>query len=245
MDIDNNKTLLFGIHTTLSALKNKNRRCYKLFITKKNKHLFLEEIKKRKNLIVNQVTNEKLNSLLKKNTIHQGCALEVDSLKIINLEHFLETKKTPPYILIVMDQITDIRNAGAIIRSAAAFCAKAILIPEKHTVSIKDNLLSKTASGALELVTLVKIKNLTHALNILKKHNFWCVGLDENAHTTIKQIKTTEYIAIILGSEGSGLRRLTKESCDILAKIPTNPNFPSLNVSNAASIALYEFLGRR
>ena len=141
----------------------------------------------------------------------------------------------------LLDRISDPQNIGAVLRSAAAFGALAVVVPARGTPSI-TGALAKAASGAVEIVPLVRAVNLARALDRLKANGFWICGLDETASLPLARVKVGERIAVVLGSEGGGIRRLVRERCDLLARLPTRPEQPTLNVSNAAAVALYELV---
>jgi len=181
--------------------------------------------------------------LLPERAVHQGWALEVEPLDSADLEDVLRASEVTPgrSIIIVLDQISDPHNVGAILRSAAAFGARAVVVGE-HGAPPPTGVLSKAASGALDSVPLVRAVNLARTRDRLKEAGFWCCGLDEAAATPLAGLDLGPRVALVLGSEGGGMRRLLRERCDYLARLPTRPALPSLNVSNAAAVALYELV---
>jgi 23S rRNA (guanosine2251-2'-O)-methyltransferase len=179
-------------------------------------------------------------AILPRHAVHQGLALEVEPLPEPDLEDVLQTgARSGPWIIVVLDQLNDPQNIGAVLRSAAAFGALAVVIPA-HGAPPNTGALAKAASGALESVPLVRVVNLARALDRLKEAGFWICGLDETAPLSLGQTGIGERVAIVLGSEGSGMRRLIRARCDFRARLPTRPAQPTLNVSNAAAVALYE-----
>jgi 23S rRNA (guanosine2251-2'-O)-methyltransferase len=181
--------------------------------------------------------------LLPQDAVHQGLALEVEPLEAVDLDDVIRaTPATSRAILIALDQVSDPHNVGAVLRSAAAFGALAVIVPE-HGAPPVTATLAKAASGALDRVPLVRVTNLSRALERLKTEaGYWCCGLDESAPATLASLDLGQRVVLVLGSEGGGLRRLLREHCDFLARLPTLPALPSLNVSNAAAIALYELV---
>jgi len=181
--------------------------------------------------------------LLPQGAVHQGLALEVEPLESADLEDVLRAAEVTQgrSIVVVLDQVSDPHNVGAVLRSAAAFGAGAVIVGE-HGAPPSTGALAKAASGALDLVPLVRAVNLARTLDRLKEAGFWCCGLDESASATLADLDLGQHVVLVLGSEGSGLRRLLRERCDYLARLPTRPELPSLNVSNAAAVALYELV---
>jgi 23S rRNA (guanosine2251-2'-O)-methyltransferase len=182
-------------------------------------------------------------AILPSGAVHQGLALEVEPLAEPDLEDVVRQAGAVASrsIIIVLDRLSDAQNVGAVLRSAAAFGALAVVLPG-HGASPITGGLAKAASGALESVPLVRVVNLARTLARLKEAGFWICGLDEAAPQPLAGLDLGERIAIVLGSEGSGMRRLVREHCDYLARLPTRPAQPSLNVSNAAAVALYELV---
>jgi 23S rRNA (guanosine2251-2'-O)-methyltransferase len=181
-----------------------------------------------------------LELLLPQGAVHQGLALETKPLAAPALEDVIAAlpRDREPHILLLLDQVTDPHNVGAILRSAAAFAALAVIVPE-HGAPPVTGALAKAASGALETVPLISVTNLARTIERLKTEGFWCVGLDSDAPQSLEAIELPARIALALGAEGAGLRRLVREQCDYLARLPVRGALHSLNVSNAAAVALY------
>jgi 23S rRNA (guanosine2251-2'-O)-methyltransferase len=180
-------------------------------------------------------------TILPPEAVHQGLALEVEPLPGVDLDDVLQ-RAAPGAgrcVIVLLDGVTDPHNVGAVLRSAAAFGALAVVVAE-HGAAPVTGALAKAASGALERVPLVRVVNLARTLDRLKKAGFWVCGLDETASHTLAALDLGERVAILLGAEGGGIRRLVREHCDHLARLATRAAQPTLNVSNAAAIALYE-----
>jgi 23S rRNA (guanosine2251-2'-O)-methyltransferase len=200
------------------------------------------------------VERRNLADLLGKEALHQGLALQVDPLPTLPIEALLEQPdganaagaNTPRAgaSIVALDQVTDPRNVGAIFRSAAAFGARGVLLSSRHAPP-ETGVLARAASGGLELVPRIEVTNLARALDRLKSAGWWTLGLAQEASRDLTGSMTGERIVLVLGAEGKGLRRLTRETCDVLARLPTDPEMPSLNVSNAAAVALFALAAQR
>ncbi len=238
-NLENKKHWIYGKHAVKAALSNKNRACYRLFATSSSlKELDIVAKANHPDLVISVVENKEINKLVGTDALHQNLALEVEKLAEKTLDDFLNNNNQSSCI-VALDQLTDPHNIGAILRSAAAFSADAVLITDYN--SPKDSgTIAKISSGAMEIVPFIKITNLSQSLNRLKDAGYWIVGLEGTSPTQLDKVKLDGKIVLVMGSEGTGLRRLTKDTCDILAKLPINPAMESLNVSNAAAIALYE-----
>ena len=187
---------------------------------------------------------ETLDRLLPPGAVHQGLALDAEPLPEVNLEDILIAAGDAPTCLLLLDQVTDPHNVGAILRSAAAFGAKAMIVQRRHAPEV-TGVLAKAASGAVEAVPILRETHLARAIESLRDAGFFVVGLDEQGETTLGQADLPPRTALALGAEGTGLRRLVAEGCNLLARLPTVPPILSLNVSNAAAVGLYEIARRR
>jgi 23S rRNA (guanosine2251-2'-O)-methyltransferase len=187
------------------------------------------------------VERDALAAILPESAVHQGLALAVEPLAEPDLADVLRRAVETPgrRVMVVLDRVTDPRNVGAVLRSAAAFGALAVVLAV-HGAPPVTGALAKAASGALELVPLVRVVNLARALGQLKQSGFWICGLETTAPRTLADLDLGERVAIVLGSEGGGMRRLVREHCDHLARLPTRGEQATVNVSSAAAIALYE-----
>ena len=225
------RLMLYGLHAINAALANPHRRCHRLYATE-NARGKIDVTTCKTALETCLVKPDELDRLLGTDTVHQGCALEVEPLEGLALED-LPTEG----IVLVLDQITDPHNVGAILRSAAAFGVKALITTERHSPHM-TGVLAKTASGALEHVPLITVVNLAQTLTTLRDIGFWSIGLDSDAAQDLNTLKLSPPLALVLGAEGKGLRRLTRERCDVLARLDMPGPIKSLNVSNAAAICL-------
>jgi 23S rRNA (guanosine2251-2'-O)-methyltransferase len=183
---------------------------------------------------VEKVERQAIERRLPPGAVHQGLALQADPLPDVDLASAVFGKN----LVLVLDQVQDPHNIGAILRSAAVFGAGAVVLQDRHSPAA-TGALAKSASGALERLPLVRVVNLARGLDELKDLGFWIVGLDAAGPERLDRIAGDRRIALVLGAEGAGLRRLSREACDILAKIPHAGGMASLNVSNAAAVALY------
>ncbi|HXQ65240.1 MAG TPA: 23S rRNA (guanosine(2251)-2'-O)-methyltransferase RlmB [Alphaproteobacteria bacterium] len=240
---------LFGTHAVLAALANPQRRCQRLLLTAEAGRALAGELGALRagqpRLSPEVVSRGELDRLLP-TAVHQGIALEVAPLEEPTLEEVLrQGAASADAVLVVLDQVTDPHNVGAILRSAAAFGALGVVVTERHAPHASATL-AKAASGALESIPLVRVGNLAQALEEIKGAGFWCIGLAADAAATIAEARLDGRTALVLGAEGAGLRRLTRERCDLLVRIPlASAAIASLNVSNAAAVALYELARKR
>jgi 23S rRNA (guanosine2251-2'-O)-methyltransferase len=185
-----------------------------------------------------------LGRLVPQDAPHQGVVIEVDPLPDIWLGDLLEQGRDDQRPLIVLDQVTDPHNVGAVLRSAAAFDALGIVTQDRHAPP-ESGALARSASGALELVPWARVVNLARALDEIGEAGFWRIGLTGSAPRTLDAAIGNARVALVLGAEGEGMRQNTEAHCDELAKLPISPRVESLNISNAAAIALYAVATRR
>ena len=230
---------LYGRHPVLAALANPERRIERILATKDVAERHAKEFAGRAQIL----SREELAQRLPAGAVHQGIAVLTAPLEEPQLEDVLARCGEAAMVL-ALDQVTDPHNVGAILRSAAAFGVAGVIVTERNAPA-DTGVLAKSASGALELVPLVRAVNLARALDQLKEAGFWLYGLDENGEAPIGSLDLAGRVCIVLGAEGEGLRRLTSEKCDRLVTIPTSQALAALNVSNAAAVATYEWARRK
>jgi 23S rRNA (guanosine2251-2'-O)-methyltransferase len=224
--------ILYGWHTVTAALANPARRIRKLLATE-NAVRRLAEDGITPPVEPELVRPDALAARLTPDAVHQGLLAEADALPSPDIEDLPETG-----MVLVLDQITDPHNVGAILRTAAAFAVDAIVTTARHSPEA-TGVLAKSASGALELVPIALVQNLARALTELKERGFLVVGLDSAAPDDLSALELRAPLALVLGAEGKGLRQLTGETCDRLARLDLPGAIKSLNVSNAAALSLY------
>ena len=233
---------IWGLHASIAALKNENRNIKNIFCTQLVFDNYINDKVKITNAIRIVKIND-LNALLENKTTHQGIIIETKPLNYPRFDDVINGNS----IMMALDQVTDPQNVGAIIRSFKFFGGENLLITKDNSAEINGSL-AKSASGALESVNIIKVTNLSMALKKMKEKGFTIIGLDENSDVMLHNTKdyNNEKKVLIMGSEGKGLRRLTKENCDLLVSIPNNndSDFNTLNVSVSSALALYEFMGR-
>ena len=234
---------IYGHHAVAAALRNERRRLTRLLLTAETEAQYAENIAAARarlgdRLVIARTDREGFAERLGSDAVHQGLAAEALPLAQPDLGAVLSAAG-PQATVLVLDQVTDPHNVGAILRSAAAFGATAV-IATQHRSPPETGSLAKAASGALEQVPLIRVATLVHTLEILKKAGFWCLGLAAEGAEPLAKSDLNGRIAFVLGAEGAGLRRLTREHCDLLVRLPTRAGLVQINVSNAAAIALYE-----
>ena len=223
---------LFGLHAVEAALANPKRIVARVLATENAAHRLGPLLAKR-GLTPEAAAPRDLDRLLGPDAVHQGVLLEADPLPPVALDEVDQGG-----MLLVLDQVTDPQNVGAALRSAAAFDASGLVMTERHSPPL-HGALAKAASGALDLVPVILVKNLAQSLAELGARGFLRVGLAEEGAEALETASLTRPLALVLGAEGKGLRQLTREHCDLICRISTQSALASLNVSNAAAVALH------
>jgi 23S rRNA (guanosine2251-2'-O)-methyltransferase len=226
---------LYGQHAVAAALANPARRLRRLMLTEEAEVALAQRLPPPWPLQQEHVERGRIDQLLGRDIAHQGAALLADPLAPPSLQLALD--RTGP--LLVLDQVTDPRNVGAILRAAASFGAAAVITQDRNAPE-ETGALAKAASGALETMPLLRAVNIARTLIALKAANIWVVGLDAGGGTLAGPALAGRRVALVLGAEGSGLRRLTRETCDEILGFAMQGAIGSLNVAAAAAVALYE-----
>lgn len=240
--------LIWGSHAAEAALRNENRDIFRILMTDTGEERMKDALAARHAMTsavqgrqrVERTTPQVLDKRLGDDTVHQGVLLEVAPLDELDLETIADRVAASPTAgpLLILDQVTDPHNVGAILRSAAVFGAAAVVMTRRNSPPL-GGVLAKSASGALELIPVVLVANLSRALTDLGKLGFHRIGLAGDGTTDLEAVPLVGNIAIVLGAEGRGMRHLTEQTCDQLARIQADSPLASLNVSNAAAVALH------
>jgi len=228
---------LYGTHAVRAALANPKRFVRRAVLTERA----VEEIGAK---LLGRVKHEiadmaGVSKILPDGAVHQGVALLVEPLPRRELDAILDEATGKRRIVLVLDQITDPHNEGAILRTAAAFGVTVVVVQDRHSPP-ETGVLAKAASGALDIVPLITVVNIARTLEELGKREFWRIALAGDGDMTLSDAMHKGDVALVLGSEGGGIRRLVRETCDVAAYVPIDKAMESLNVSNAAAVALYE-----
>lgn len=223
---------LYGLHTVAAALANPRRRIFRLVATK-NALRRLTEAGATVQIDPEEAGPRDIDRLVGADAVHQGVAAEVAPLATLTLNELAGAG-----LIVVLDQVTDPHNVGAILRTALAFSADAVLSTARHAPA-ESGVLAKAASGALDRLPLITVTNLARALEEIGRMGFTRIGLDSAAEAPLEEVIGDDRVALVLGAENKGLRELTRKLCDHLARLEAPGPLASLNVSNAAAIALY------
>lgn len=233
--------LIYGIHAVACALQAGNRKINRVYATKNGAN----NLSKIVNLDKYQAfvtSSDVISEMLPEGAVHQGVALDCEGLPGVSLDEMI-AKAGEKSVVVILDQVSDPHNIGAIIRSTAAFGADGVIMQEKNSPEL-TGIVAKVACGGIEKAPLIRVVNLARAIETLQEKGYWVIGLDERGKCDLSQTGLTAgKIAIVLGAEGPGIRPLILKKCDVLAKIPMvmYSKVTSINVSNAAAVALYEF----
>ncbi|AHC73399.1 RNA methyltransferase [Candidatus Endolissoclinum faulkneri L5] len=242
---NDNSYWLFGFHAVMSALANPLRRVRALVCSPEIAEKVLMLLSNLPDARYRTLPKPRLSSvkeisaMVGQNAVHQGLVAWVDSLRSVTLDEVL-TVSSKQRLLMVLDQVSDPQNLGAVLRSSAAFGADAVIVQNRYTAKA-NALVAKIASGALDVIPLVRVSNLVYAMHKIKEAGFCCVGFEEKGSVKLEDLHLSGKVALILGSEEAGLRRLTRETCNQLAYLSTKSPIRSLNVSAAAAIVLHHF----
>jgi len=228
---------LYGLHAVGAALANPKRKLHRAVLTARAAETLGPKLAGR--VRVEPADADAITRLLSPGAVHQGAALSCDPLPAQDLDEVLAEPKEGRRIVLVLDQLSDPHNVGAILRTAAAFAVTAVVVQDRHAPP-QSGALAKAASGAMEIVPYVEVVNIARALDKLGGAGFWRIALAGDGQEPIAQAAAQGDIVLVMGSEGDGIRRLVREHCDTTAFIPIDKAMESLNVSNAAAIALYE-----
>jgi 23S rRNA (guanosine2251-2'-O)-methyltransferase len=229
--------ILYGWHSVKAALENPARKFHRLLVSENAAHR-LAESGIALPIAPSRVRAEEIEALVGPEAVHQGILAEADPLESPAIEDL-----DPQRLVLVLDQITDPHNVGAILRSAVAFGVEAVITTSRHSPEA-TGVLAKAASAALEHVPIVTVPNLSRALEALKEKNVFVVGLDSSGDADLASVPLRAPLALVVGAEGKGLRQLTRSTCDAVARIALPGRIKSLNVSNATALALFVASGR-
>ncbi len=224
---------IYGLHTCCEAIKSERYKINKVYLIKNKK--YPDIVITLSNIVY--LDKKQFDSLFEYSVVHQGIAMDVELHSTPTLSDLKNVGKD--YTVAMLDNVTDPHNLGAIIRSAAVFGIKGIIIHDRSSCKI-SGIVAKTASGGLEHVRIYTVSNLSNAIRDLKEYGFWIYALCESGNKYLHELDVTGKTCLILGSEGDGIRRLQKENADFTVKLPTTNNFSTLNVSNAAAVTFYE-----
>ncbi len=232
-DPDTGPVYLYGLHTVRAALDNPARLKKELLVTPNALNRLKETGANFGKVKVTETNPKDLDRLLGGEAVHQGAALEVDPVTRFSFDDLHQ-----PKLVVVLDQLTDPHNVGAILRTACAFGADAVITTARHSPR-ETGVMAKAASGALDLVPMIEVRNLGDALEKLKELGMLVLGFDSEAEAPLRPRTEARPMAVVLGAEGKGLRQRTRELCDEMVRLDMPGPIKSLNVSNAAAIALF------
>jgi 23S rRNA (guanosine2251-2'-O)-methyltransferase len=244
--MNNSAFFIVGKHAVIEALKNPNRKVLRVFLTEESKKTIHRENQNRnllKNIKVFFKTKKELDNYCKKDGMqHQGFVAEIEHLQKLELKEFIKKKNN--LTLVCLDEVTDPRNIGSIIRSAASFKIDGLIVKDRHFPD-ESKLMYKSASGSLEHINIFKVSNINTTLKFLREKNFWVYGFDAKGEKDFTEKNWNGNNILLFGSEGFGLNKYTKKYTDFLVKIEINKEIESLNISNSAAIVFHHVMKRK
>jgi 23S rRNA (guanosine2251-2'-O)-methyltransferase len=246
MRLSNDTDIIYGIHPVRAALNNPERHLNRLFITRGAHERLDQSIQENRGKLSDVIlqTGDQINHLLgDEAAVHQGALLEARPLTPPSIDDLIDRAEgagpSDPMRLVILDQVTDPHNVGAILRSAAVFGIDAVIAQDCNAAPMTP-VVAKAAAGAVEHVPYIQVTNLARTMEGLKEAYFFAYGLDETGERSIGEVDFGAKTIIVLGAEGAGLRRLIRDTCDELIRLPAPGKMSTLNVSNAAAVSFYE-----
>ena len=244
--MNNSAFFIVGKHAVIEALKNPNRKVLRVFLTEESKKTTHRENQNRnllKNIKVFFKTKKELDNYCKNDGMqHQGFVAEIEHLQKFELKEFIKKKNN--LTLVCLDEVTDPRNIGSIIRSAASFKIDGLIVKDRHFPD-ESKLMYKSASGSLEHINIFKVSNINTILKFLREKNFWVYGFDAKGDKDLTEINWTGNNILLFGSEGFGMKKHTERYTDFLVRIEINKKIESLNISNSSAIVFHYVMKRK
>lgn len=240
---------VFGLHAVEAAILNPTRGLHAIYCTDSTENMAYDWVEKARSAGIKRpepilLEKQNFDKLLPKDTVHQGIGLDAAPLSEVFLPDILNiTVNKDKSVIVLLDQVTDPHNMGAIMRSACAFGADAVIVQSRHAPDL-NGIVAKTACGAVEHLAVVYETNLARAIETLQENGYFVLALDERGQKTIAEADSYAKTVLVMGAEGAGLRPLVRDKCDVLVKLPTFGALSSLNVSNAAAVALYAVISK-
>jgi len=235
---------IVGKHAVLGALKNPNRKILRVFLTEESKkNIYRENQKLLKDVKIYYKNKKELDRYTgKENILHQGYVAEIENLESLTIKEFIKNKTNLTFAC--LDNVTDPRNIGSIIRSAASFNIDGIIVKERNFPD-ESKLMYKSASGCMEHINIFKVSNINTTLKFLREKNFWIYGFEARSKKNFSEVEWNGNNILLFGSEGSGIKKHTEKYTDFLVRIEINENIESLNISNSAAIVFHHIMKRK
>ncbi len=235
---------IVGKHAVLGALKNPNRKILRVFLTEESKkNIYRENQNLLKDVKIYYKNKKELDRYTgKENILHQGYVAEIENLESLTIKEFIKNKTNLTFAC--LDNVTDPRNIGSIIRSAASFNIDGIIVKERNFPD-ESKLMYKSASGCMEHINIFKVSNINTTLKFLREKNFWIYGFEARSKKNFSEVEWNGNNILLFGSEGSGIKKHTEKYTDFLVRIEINENIESLNISNSAAIVFHHIMKRK